>query len=70
VLHRDGDVAQPPEFLRQPVERLGDHLLETPRLNLDHQFIIRPEPQTGPARTALTVTGTADRGQALPKTRP
>ena len=67
VLHRDSDVArQPPEFLRRPVERLGDNLHETPRLNLDHQFIIRLEPQTGQARTALTVTGTANRGQALP----
>jgi len=41
VLDRHRHVAhQPAEFGRQPVQRGGDHLLETAGLDLDHQPIV------------------------------
>ena len=42
MLHRDRDIAhQAAEFLGQPVQRRGDHLLETAGFDLDHQPIVQ-----------------------------
>ncbi len=51
VLHRHGDVAhQLPEFFRQAVQCLADHLLEAPGINIDHPFIVQrgTAPRAGP----------------------
>ena len=42
VLDRDSDVAHDStELRRQPVERFGDHLVETLLPNLDHEPIVQ-----------------------------